>query len=264
MALSCATPAIVGTAGATTITMSTTGGAGGTGPYTYQWYASLVTGFSAGSTNLISGATALSQSFSGLLLGGTYYFKVIVTDTGAANATATSSQSAAQLLLQTPSASPSQNVVAMSPVLGTVDLRFNSNTIEVLFDPAGSGTLVPGQAVKWSTLAGPTIPAIVPSTSAADVIAGFVNYDWRNSVYNPGDTLTISMDGNVMYLVFPAATNRGVFLFSAPANTTLGGTGFVRAVTGSSLICGYALDTVVAGGLGRVYVQTPSSPSIIG
>ena len=72
-----------------------------------------------------------------------------------------------------------------------VDQRFNYNTLTVQFDPAGTGTLVAGQAVKWSTTAG-GVPMVVPSLAVADVVAGFVNYNMKNPSFVPGDFLEIS------------------------------------------------------------------------
>jgi hypothetical protein len=262
MALSCATPTSSNITG-TSVSLATTGGAGGTGPYTYQWYQSTTSGFSAGPSNLVSGATGLTLNASNLLLGVEYYYKVIVTDTGNSNATATSSQLGVQLLTQA-SASPSQNAFAPTINLGALDQAINPNTQAVIFDPGASGTLVAGQAVVVSTTTSSigTVPMVKPSTAAADVVLGFVAYDFKTAVYNPGDRLQIAAWGNVIYLTSLAAITQGTFLTSTPSGVTNGGVGVVTAITGSSgfPIIGYAHTSIAAGTYGRVFLNTPANP----
>jgi len=226
---------------------------GGTAPYTYQWYRSTTTGFAAGAGNLVSGATSLSLSDSGLTPGTNYFYKVIATDDGSVAGTSS------QLAVSTVAAVSSQNTFGMSPILGQNDLRFNGNTLECQFDPAGSGTLVAGQAVKWSTVSG-GVPKVVPSTATSDVCAGFVNYNIKNASYVAGDQLQISMSGNVIYAYAALAVSRGQQLTSLPSGVSGGTVGGVIPVTGSSglPIVGWALDSAVIGSLMRVFVQTPS------
>jgi cytochrome c553 len=67
--------------------LAATAATGGIGPYTYQWYRSLVSGFTPGPTNLVAGATALTLQDSGLTPGEQYYYNMVATDTGNSNAT---------------------------------------------------------------------------------------------------------------------------------------------------------------------------------
>lgn len=232
----------------------------GTTPYSYQWYRSTTSGFTPSTANIISGATSLSLSDSGLTPGTVYYYKVVATDSSGTPVLATS----AQLMVTTLAPSLSPNQFSESPFLGMTDLRFNGNTISVQFDPAGSGTLVGGQAVKWSVVASGA-PLVVPCLAQSDVACGFVNYDIKTAVYNPGDRLEISMAGNVMFLYAALAINRGQFLVSLPAAVAGGCNGGVVPVSGgSNPIIGYALDTVVIGSLVRVFVQTPSNSVNVG
>ncbi len=227
----------------------------GTTPYTYQWYRSITSGFTPGTGNILSGKTSLSLTDSSLTPGTIYYYKVVVVDSNGTPVTATS----AQLAVTTIAAQPSISQFAEGPFLGQTDLPFNSNTLPVLFDPTGSGTLYAGMAVKWSTVAG-GVPMVVPSTAQADVIAGFVNFNIKDISYVAGEMLEISMAQNVMYLYATAAINRGSKLVSLPAAVAGGCNGGVAATTGSSgfPIIGYALDTAVSGALMRVFLQTPS------
>jgi lysophospholipase L1-like esterase len=63
---------------------------GGTPPRTYQWYLSTTSGFTPGAGNLVSGATSLTPSFTGLAARTTYY--AICRTTDATSATADSNQ----------------------------------------------------------------------------------------------------------------------------------------------------------------------------
>lgn len=227
----------------------------GTSPYTYQWYRSQTSGFTPGGGNIISGATSLDLTDSGLTPGSVYYYKVVVTDSNATPATSTS----AQLAVTTLAAQPSQNQFTEAPYLGMTDLKFNGDTIEAQFDSAGTGTLVGGQAVKFSTTVN-GVPQVVPCTAAADVCAGFVNYNIKNSLFVPGDNLEISMRGNVMYLYAALAVNRGQEVTSLPAGVAGGCNGGVIPSVPSGGIpkVGFALDTAVIGALFRVFVTTPA------
>ena len=67
----------------TTANLASTAATGGTGPYTYQWHRSTVSGFTPGSGDALSGATSLTLADGGPLTPGTtYYYVLVVTDTG--------------------------------------------------------------------------------------------------------------------------------------------------------------------------------------
>lgn len=228
---------------------------GGTTPYSYQWYRSTTTAFTPGGGNILTGATSLTLSDTNLTPGTIYYYKVIAID----SATTPTSSTATQLAVTTTTLNPNPNQFTEAPFLGMTDLKYNYNTKSVRFDPAGSGTLVGGCAVKWSTVAS-GVPMVLPSTAQADVVAGFVNFNFKDKVYNAGDMLEISQDGNVMFLYATAAINRGTKVVSIPSAVAGGCNGGVAATTGSSgfPIVGYALDTAATGTLFRVQLQTPS------
>lgn len=246
--------------GATVDSLLSAAATSGSSPYSYQWYRAVSgTAFVPGGGNILSGQTALTLSDSGLTPGTIYYYKVIVTDTASATATASA------LAVTTTSAQPNPNQFAELAFLGMVDLKYSYNTLSVFFDPAGTGTLVGGQAVKWSTNgSGGTAPLIVPSTAQADVLAGFVNFNIKDQLYNPGDRLEISMAGNVIYLYATGAINRGVCVNSIPSAVAGGCIGGVAAVTGANLpIAGYMLDQAVSGQLARVFITiNPAAFSI--
>lgn len=244
----------------TSDSLASTAASGGTTPYTYQWYRHTVTAFTPAASLAISSATLLTLSDSGLTPGTIYYYKVVGTDSAATPVLVTT----AQLAVTTLAPSLSQNQFQETAFLGMTDLRFNGNTMSVQFDPAGSGTLVGGQAVKWSTVAG-GVPKVVPSLLAADVVAGFVNYDIKSASYAAGDRLEISLAGNVMFLYAALAINRGAFVTSLPAAVAGGCNGGVIPVAGSNVpIAGYALDTAAIGALCRIFIQTPSNAVNIG
>lgn len=235
--------------GQTTASLASAVATGGTGPYTYQWYRSVTTGFSPGAGSLISGATALALVDSGLSPGTQYFYKVIATDTGAGSATSTS----AQLEVDT-TPGQSQNQFLMSAILGQTDLRLNENTISVQVDASQAVPMIAGQAVKIvDSLGG--IPKVVACAANSDSCMGFINYDIKSQQFAAGDRAEISMAGNVMYLVSTGAIARGTQVQIDV--TSIGG---VAAKTGSSgaNIVGWAVDKATAAGqLIRVRLQTP-------
>jgi len=54
---------------------------GGTGPYTYQWYRSTVSGFTPGAPNIITGATSQALNDVPPLPNTIYYYICVATDT---------------------------------------------------------------------------------------------------------------------------------------------------------------------------------------
>ncbi len=98
-------PLAVGTAAlssvtATVINVTCGSPAGGTAPYTYQWYRSTASGFTVGGGNLLSGATTLTVADSASLVANTpYYYILRVTDN--VSATVDSNQIAGQLFAAT-------------------------------------------------------------------------------------------------------------------------------------------------------------------
>jgi hypothetical protein len=195
------------------------------------------------------------------LVGVEYYFVCKVTDTGNGNATANSSQLGVQLLTY-PSPSPSQNQFVQTINLGALDQAMSPNTQAVIFDPGASGTLVAGQAVKVSTTTSSSgnVPMVTASTSLSDVVFGFVAYDFKTAVYNPGDRLQIASAMNVIYLAATSAITQGTPVYSAPSGTTLGGVGVViGAASGSAYPnVGYAYTSIAANTLGRVFLTCPA------
>lgn len=234
---------------------------GGTAPYMYQLHRSTTTGFSPGGGNAVGPLQTLGAAVvpalvvdSGLTPGTKYYYVMEVVDSAGSPATADS----AQLEADTIAAVPSQNQFTGAPFLGMTDLYLNFNTIGVQFDPAGSGTLVGGQAVKWSTAAG-KVPLVVPCTATSDKGCGFVNYSIKDQSFLPGAFLSISLAGNVIYLYAALAVNRGNLLTGLPAAVAGGcNGGVIPAVGGSLPIVGQALDTAAIGSLFRVMVLNGS------
>ncbi len=237
--------------GSTTASVAATAATGGTGPYTYQWYRSTTTGFTPGGGNIISGATALTYSDSGLIPNTIYYYKVVATDTGHSNDTVEYTQ----LAVTTTASTLSPNQFAQSETVGTIDLRFPYNSVSVLIDVSQATPLYAGSAVKFVDSAG-GVPKVVGCTAASDDCYGFINFDIKNVSFNAGDAAEISMSGNVMYLYSVAAIARG-----AQVQLDVVSPGSVKTKTGSSGadIVGWAYDKASgAGELIRVFLRTPS------
>jgi hypothetical protein len=232
--------------------LSCAAASGGTGPYTYQWYRSLTTGFSPGPSTLITGATSLSLSDSGLVPNTQYFYRVQVTDTGNGNATANSTQLA---VTTTPNAL-SPNQFSQNPIVGMIDMRFNTDTIAAQIDVSQSTPLYAGMAVKVVDSAD-GIPKVIGCAADSDGVFGFINFDIKSLAFNAGDRCEISQAGNVMYLYCTGAVARG-------SQVTLDlsvGSGAVAQATGSSgnTIVGWAFDHGAgAGSLIRVKLTVPS------
>jgi len=234
--------------GETVASLSSAAASGGTGPYTYQWYRSTSSGFTPGVGNIISGATSLTLSDTGLTAATQYYYKVVATDSLAATATS------AQLAVATTAAAMSPNQFVQAPFLGMLDLRFNAESVSVQIDSSEAGELVAGQAVKVVDSAG-GIPKVIACSADSDEVFGFINYDIKSKKFVALDKCEISQAGNVMFLQATGAISRG-----ARVTLDLTSVGGVAQLVGSSgdRIVGYAFDKVSGGQLVRVKLLNPS------
>jgi hypothetical protein len=220
---------------------------GGTGPYTYQWYRSQTTGFSPGAGNIISGATALVLNDSGLLAANTYYYKVIATDTGNSNVTATSSQ-----LTMVTEPAQNQNQFAIQSQLGIVDLKLGStNVISAQVDSSvannNPGVLFPGQAVKIVANTAGGVPRVAACSSNSDQCIGFVVYNIKDIQYAPNALLEMAMFGSVIWCYATGAVTQ--FAEACIDTSYVGG---VQASGNSSTVVGWFVDGASAAGLVRV------------
>lgn len=233
----------------TSAVLSSAVATGGTGPYTYQWYRSTTTGFSPGGGNIITGATSLSLSDSGLIPSTQYYYKVVATDSGAVAGTSS------QLAVATTQAVQSINAFAQSPQLGMIDMRLDYDTVAVEIDSSQSGSVLPGQAVKMVDSAD-GIPKVVACAANADGCIGFLNYDIKSKAFVAGDRAEMSQSGNVIYLYATGAIARGAQVTLDVS--TVGGVGQLVGSSGASIV-GWAFDKApAAGALIRVKLSSPS------
>jgi len=234
--------------GSTTASVLSGAATGGTGPYTYQWYKSLTTGFTPGAGNLIAGATSLALSDSGLLAGTTYFYKVVSIDTGAGNATITSAQ------LQVGTVPVQElNQFIQSPLLGVPDLKFSQNTISVQIDSTQATPLLAGSAVKCVDSAG-GVMKVVGCSANSDEVMGFIVYDIKSQQFVAGDRAEIARKGDVLYLIAAGPIARG-----AQVTLDLSYAGGVGAKNTGDKIIGYAEDKASGSGqLIRVHLATPS------
>lgn len=231
--------------------LSATAATGGTAPYTYQWYRSLVSGFSPGMGSLIAGATELTLNDTGLVPGTQYYYKLIATDDSATPVSATYDQVAA--LTSAPTQNPNQ--FSMNETLGSVDQFYAYNTKSAMVDISQSDALYAGQAVKIVDSAG-GVPKVVACTADTDEVFGFINYNIKNIAFYAGDAVEISQNGNVIYLYSTEAIARGVQVVLDI--TTRGGVQAAAGKTGKRIV-GYAYDKAAnAGVLIRVSLNVPS------
>jgi hypothetical protein len=235
--------------GSNTAQLSVAAASGGTGPYTYQWYRSTTSGFTPGAGNLISGATGLTLSDSGLVPNTIYYYEVIATDSTSATG------DSAQLAVTTTPQQLSPNQFAQVPIGGMIDMRFPYNSVSVQIDVSQATPLYPGMAVKMVNSAN-GVPKVVGIAANTDEVLGFINFDIKTVAFVAGSMAEISMAGNVIYLYSAGAIARGAQVVPA-----LPVAGAVQQATGSTdaNIVGWAFDQApVAGSLIRVFLQCPS------
>ena len=229
--------------GVSTASLSSAVATGGTGPYTYQWYRSTVSGFTPGAGNILTGQTALTLADSGLVGGTTYYYEVVATDTGNSNVTAGSTQLA---VLTEPQ--PSQNQFAQNTNVGLVDMKLGStNVIAAQVAPSVSALVYPGQAVKIVANTNGGIPQVQPISSKSDQAIGFVVFNIKDLAYSAGQNLEIALFGTVMWLFATGAVSQFAEVCLDP--TYVGG---VQATGNSALIVGWAIDGASAAGAIRV------------
>lgn len=242
--------------GSTTASLSATAATAGTPPYTQQWYRSTTSGFSPGVGNLISGATGLTLSDSGLIPNTSYYYKVVYTDSTSATATAT------QLLVSTTAPVLNPNQFAQFPFLGAVDLNFNYDTVAVQIAATQMTGLYAGAAVKISPQSvANSVPQVIGCAADSDNVLGFINFDIKSiqfggSTFNASQFAQVSTGGNVIYLYATGAITQGT-----QVTLDLTSQGGVAQATGSSgnTIVGWAYDgAAAAGALIRVKLITPS------
>jgi hypothetical protein len=238
---------------ANSITVSSTAASGGTGPYTEAYYISTVTGFTPSGANIVAGASGLLATISGLIPNTQYYVKVVYTDTGASNATVTSSQ----LAISTTAPVLNPNQFAQTQYLGTIDLRFDYDTVSAQIDVSQVGSLYAGAPVKLVPYSFPNqAPKVIGIQAATDEVWGYINFDIKTVQYVAGSLCEVSQAGNVMYLYSTAAITQGSQVI--PTLSTMGG---VAQVTGASdaNIVGYAYDGAnAAGQLIRIRLSCPS------
>lgn len=237
----------------TTAKLAISDATGGTPPYTsYQWYRSTTPGFTPGVGNILAGETKQTLEDTGLTPNTTYYYKNVVTDTAVGTA------ESAQLAVLTNPQSLDPNQFAQSAVVGFVDQRFNYNTRSVIISSDQATDLFAGMAVKQvnpPSGAGNTTPYVVGCDADDDNVMGFIQFNLKRLKMVAGDSIEISMAGNVQYLMATANGNAGD---QAVLDLTTGGG--VTPATGSTggTIVGDFYDQPVAGQICRVSITTPS------
>jgi len=231
--------------GQTTASLSSAAATGGSSPYTYQWYRSTTNGFSPGAGNLVSGATALTLLDSGLTPGTTYYYVVVVTDTGNSNVTTNSSQ-----LTVATETGQTQNQLAQNSMVGVVDMRVGStNIISCQVDSSVTTQIYPGQAVKIVAATTGGIPKVAPCTANADSAIGFAVFNVKDVQYTAGQNLEVAMFGSVVWCWATGAITQ--MARACLDYTYVGG---VQATGSTATVMGWALDGCSAAGLIRVMI----------
>lgn len=234
----------------TTAVLTSAAATSGTGPYTYQWYRSTVTGFAANAGSLLAGATALQLNDSGLIPNTTYYYLVVATDTGAGSATSTS----AQLTVLT-EPQPNQNQFAQQPYVGIVDMAVGpTNVIAAQVDVSVSTQIYGGQGVKIVANNSGGIPKVAPVSVKSDQCIGFARFNIKDIQYTAGQNLEVALFGSVIWCFATGAITQWGEVCLDP--TYVGG---VQASGNSATLMGWAMDGAAAAGLIRVMLLPNAS-----
>lgn len=223
---------------------------GGTTPYIYAWYRSVIAGFTPGTATALAGATALALSDSQVVPGTTYFYKQVQTDSNATPLLVTPTGLTVNTL------QPSQNISAFqqSSQLGVLDLLIGaSHVVSVQIDSSQVAAMRAGQAVKIVDSAD-GIPKVVACAANTDEVLGFIIFDHKHLSFVAGDQCEIAQGGACMYLYSTTAIARG-------AQVTLDFAyqgGVASKVTGDKLV-GWAYDKAANSGvLIRVRLISPS------
>lgn len=238
--------------GPTSATIASTAASGGTGPYTQQYYISTSSGFSPGGGNIVTGATSLTSVISGLIPLTQYYVKVVYTDTGASNATITSTQ----LAIATTVSVLNPNQFNQTSYIGVLDQRFNYNTTAVQIDSSQATPVFSGCAVKVVSGSTGGVPKVIQCAADSDEVFGFINWPLKDAQFVANSPCEISQAGNVIYLYATTAISTGAQVTLDV--TTQGGVGAAVGSSGANIV-GYAMSPASAAGqLVRIKLITPS------
>jgi hypothetical protein len=252
------TPGVItiGAVGSNTVQLLATKPSTGTGPFTYQWYRSIESGFVPGPGNAIgapieSDEASIEYMDTTATPGTKYYYDLVATEDGPSPDTANYAPVSATT--KAPTLNPNQ--FGLQPYLGMLDQSFNTNSISVMIDASQLTGITPGTPLKIVSSVG-GVPKVAACTSNTDKVAGYLNYNIKDAVFTAGMPATMSADMNVMYLYATGAITRGEQVCCEVA--TVGG---VSQATGSSgkRIVGWAFDAAAGEGkLIRIMLKTPT------
>lgn len=142
----------------------------------------------------------------------------------------------------------STNQFKQSSVVGQLDLVTNPNpsVLTALWNPSGTGTLIPGEGVILDDLGASDYTGVVPIVDkralTTDAIEGVVIYDAKKATKDPGDYVQVIRKHGVVVMEASAAILRGAkvaLVFASP--------GQVVTQTTEALF-GKALDKAFAAG----------------
>jgi len=149
-----------------------------------------------------------------------------------------------------------QNQFSQSVVKGLVDLRMSNNTVACRVKSDEATALVAGQAVKLVDSAG-GVPEVTAIESDTDAVFGYVNYNLKQSSFEAGEAVEISLEQNAIYLEASEAIARG-----ASVMPVVSGNKVATATAGKSVI-GWAFDKASgSGSLIRVVLEKSEIPYV--
>jgi hypothetical protein len=143
----------------TSLTVTSTAATGGTGPYSYHWYRSTISGFVPQTSTLLAGQTSLTLNDSGLSPSSTYFYMLIATDsTGAIAWSSALSVTTAAGVATDFNVNPSSQATAPGTPTANYTVTLNGpltvNENIALSDAAAGGTFSPTSLTFTSANAG--------------------------------------------------------------------------------------------------------------
>ena len=128
------------------------------------------------------------------------------------------------------------NMIAPGNIKGFVDKVYSAFTLGAMVAPASVNTLVPGDAVILSTVAGTGV-LCVDKAAATDTAFGVVVYEVKKNSYTAGEALSIALPGSVILMEAQTTITRGDSLEFVASGS------LVKTNAGSNPVLGQALDS---------------------
>lgn len=121
--------------------------------------------------------------------------------------------------------------------------------ITAIVDKSEAGEILPGDGVSLVATSENGLPKVIKATDGTKVF-GFATYNIKKFPFVKGDTLSIAIDGAIMYMAADVEIEAGAEVQYEPT------TGYVKTTAGTKGVVGVAMDKIAANAMGRVVINT--------